>query len=387
MFADYVMPTYARTLALDHGKGTYVWDVDGKKYLDFGTGIAVSSLGHNHPAIVKALSKQSAKLIHVSNLYYIEPQGLLARELVKLIGQGKVFFCNSGAEANEALFKLARKFGHDAGRYEIITALNSFHGRTIAGIAATGQNKIKKGFDPIIPGFTHVPFNDLSAFEKAITPKTAAILIEGIQGEGGVLPATKDFLIGLRKLTREKNILLFMDSVQCGFFRTGKFQSYQRILEKENFDFLPDAISMAKGLGGGFPIGAVWIHEKWTPLLPAGSHGTTFGGAPLACATALAVLDVIKKKKLAANIRKQGERLFKGLQKIKSSKENIVDVRGLGGMIGVELKEKANDVVTRLAQHGLIVVPAGQHVLRFLPPMNVSASEVDAALEIVKNHL
>ncbi|MFZ5806223.1 MAG: aspartate aminotransferase family protein [Verrucomicrobiota bacterium] len=384
-FKDYVVPSYTRSLVLVRGKGSYVWDVDGKKYLDFGGGIAVNSLGHAHPAVVRALKNQASKLIHTTNLYYTEPQGKLARELVKLTGLGKVFFCNSGAEANEALFKLARKFGQESGKFEIVTAVNSFHGRTIAGIAATGQEKIKKGFAPIIPGFVHVPFNDLEAFEKAITPQTAAILIEGIQGEGGVIPATKEFLLGIRKLTRERGILLFIDAVQCGFFRTGNFQSYQTILGKDAKDFLPDGISMAKGLGGGFPIGAVWIEKKYADLFQPGTHGTTFGGTPLACAVSLAVIDTVKKQKLAQNIRQQGARLMRGLQKIKSP--NIVEVRGLGGMIGLQITGKSKDVVARLMEKGLLVVPAGDHVLRFLPPLNIRASEVDDALEILKNCL
>ena len=218
-------------LVLSHGAGSYVFDVAGKCYLDLGGGIAVNCLGNAHPAITEALVEQSKKLIHVSNLYFTEPQGRLAAELVKRIGAGKVFFANSGAEANEGLFKLARKFGHDEGRFEILTATNSFHGRTLAGIAATGQDKVKKGFEPMTPGFQHIPFNDLEAARNAISPATAAILIEGVQGEGGVLPATPEYLLGLRALCNEKKLLLLMDGVQCGHYRTGKFQSFQRILE------------------------------------------------------------------------------------------------------------------------------------------------------------
>ena len=230
-------------------------------------------LGHAHPAITEALVEQSRKLIHVSNFYYHEPQGRLAQALVSLIGPGKCFFCNSGAEANEGLFKLARKFGHDEGRFEILTALNSFHGRTLAGIAATGQDKVKKGFEPMVPGFRQVPYNDLDAMRAAISPATAAILIEGIQGEGGVTPATPDYLLGLRRLCDEKKLLLLMDGVQCGHFRTGRFQSFQRILEgvPGGETFLPDGISMAKSLGGGFPIGAFWVRAPYADLLGAGT--------------------------------------------------------------------------------------------------------------------
>src|SRR5258706_10911187 len=235
LFQQFVVPSYGRfELALSHGAGSHVYDVSGKRYLDLGGGIAVCALGHANPEITEALVKQSQKLVHVSNLYYHEPQGRLAQALVQLIGPGKVFFCNSGGEANEGLFKLARKFGHEEGRFEIITALNSFHGRTMAGIAATGQEKVKKGFEPMTPGFRHVPFNDLDAMRNALSPATAAILIEGVQGEGGITPATSEYLVGLRNLCNERKLLLHMDEVQCGHFRTGRFQSFQRILDESS---------------------------------------------------------------------------------------------------------------------------------------------------------
>src|SRR6266581_986710 len=232
LFQKNVIPCYARfELALSHGSGSYLYDMAGRRYLDLGGGIAVCCLGHAHPAITEALLEQSRKVIHVSNLYYTEPQGRLAEALVNLLGPGKLFFCNSGAEANEGLFKLARKFGHDEGRYEIITAFHSFHGRTLAGIAATGQEKVKAGFETMVPGFRQVPSNDLVAVRAAISPATAAVLIEGIQGEGGITTATPEYLLGLRQLCDEKRLLLLMDSVQCGHFRSGRFQSFQRILE------------------------------------------------------------------------------------------------------------------------------------------------------------
>src|SRR5579859_3455897 len=309
LFQQNVIPSYGRfDLVLSHGAGSYVYDVSGKRYLDLGGGIAVSALGHAPAAITDALIEQSRKLVHVSNLYYQEPQGRLAQALVNLIGPGKCFFCNSGAEADEGLFKLARKFGHDEGRFEIITTLNSFHGRTLAGIAATGQDKVKKGFEPAVPGFRHVPYNDLAAMRAAISPATAAILIEGIQGEGGVTSATPEYLLGLRQLCDEKKLLLLMDGVQCGHFRTGRFQSFQRILEgvPGGEKFLPDGISMAKSLGGGFPMGAFWVRQPYADLLSAGSHGTTFGGSPLACTVALKILSVIEQEKLADNAREVG---------------------------------------------------------------------------------
>ena len=253
-FASSVKPTYARfPICLSHGSGSYVYDIEDRKYLDLAGGIAVSSVGHAHPDLVRTVSEQAGKLMHCSNLYYIEQQGVLAERLCGYFGSdggGRVFMSNSGAEANEGLFKFARAFG-GAGRHEIITATGSFHGRTMGGISATGQDKIKKGFSPLLEGFKHVPFNDLDAMENALTPQTAAIMIEGIQGEGGIVPATPEYLLGLRRLCDEKNILLMVDAVQCGHFRTGRFQSYQRILENEESHelFRPDAVSMAKSLG------------------------------------------------------------------------------------------------------------------------------------------
>src|SRR5262252_3880658 len=310
LFQQHVVPSYGRfDIVLSHGVGSYLYDLKGKRYLDLGGGIAVNALGHAHPAITQALVEQSRKLMHASNFYYHEPQGRLAQRLVPLIGPGKCFFCNSGVEANEGLFKLERKFGHDEGRFEILTTLNSFHGRTLAGIAATGQEKIKKGFEPMVPGFRQVAYNDLAAMRSAVSPASVAIMVEGIQGEGGVTAATPEYLSGLRQLCDEKKLLLFMDSVQCGHFRSGRFQSFQRILEGSAEGFLPDGISMAKALGGGFPMGAFWVRSPYADLLGAGTHGTTFGGSPLACAVALKVLDVIETEDLGSNTREVGEAL------------------------------------------------------------------------------
>src|ERR1051325_4593494 len=347
LFNQHVVPSYARfDLAFSHGAGVQLYDVHGKRYLDMGGGIAVCALGHAHPAITEALVEQSKRLVHVSNLYYHEQQGRLAQQLTRLIGPGKGFFCNSGAEANEGLFKLARKFGHDEGRFEILTAANSFHGRTLAGIAATGQEKVKKGFEPAVTGFRHIPYNDLDAARDAISPATAAILIEGIQGEGGIKPATREYLLGLRRLCDEKKLLLLMDAVQCGHFRTGRFQSYQRVLENaergtQNAEgFLPDGIAMAKSLGGGFPMGAVWIRQPFADLLGPGSHGTTFGGTPLGCAVALKILEVVEKEKLANNVRAVGDFMRAELAELQAKHPQIITaVRGLGFMLGVEFAE------------------------------------------------
>ncbi len=390
LFTKNVVPSYGRfELVLSHGVGSYVFDVAGKRYLDLGGGIAVCCLGHAHPAITEALVEQSKKLIHVSNLYFTEPQGRLAAELVKRIGDGKVFFCNSGAEANEGLFKLARKFGHDEGRFEILTATNSFHGRTLAGIAATGQDKVKKGFEPMTPGFRHIPYNDLEAARNAISPATVAIMIEGVQGEGGVTPATPEYLLGLRALCDEKKLLLLIDGVQCGHYRTGKFQSFQRILEgvPGGDRFLPDGLSMAKSLGGGFPIGAFWVRAPYADLLSAGTHGTTYGGTPLACAVALEILEVIEQEKLAEHARKLGEWLKSEIERLAKIYPTVVkSARGMGFILGLELCEKipafatsdktpALQFVNRLHAAGVLTVPAGTHIIRLLPPLNLKPQE------------
>ncbi|HHY86338.1 MAG TPA: acetylornithine transaminase [Verrucomicrobia bacterium] len=399
LFHKNVVPSYARfDLTFSHGSGSYLYDVGGRRYLDMGGGIAVNVLGHAHPAITEALIEQSRKLIHVSNLYYHEPQGRLAEQIVNLIAPGKVFFCNSGAEANEGLFKLARKFGHDEGRFEIITTLNSFHGRTLAGISATGQDKVKKGFEPMVPGFRHVPYNDLDAVRNAISPATVAVLIEGIQGEGGLATATPEFLVGLRRLCDEQRMLLLMDGVQDGHFRTGRFQSFQRILENVPAGFLPDGISMAKSLGGGFPMGAIWIRAPYADLLGPGTHGTTFGGTPLGCTVALKILEVIQRENLADNARRMGDHLRKGLLDLVEKFPAVVcGVRGLGLMVGIELapdlrnlpgdasRPQSGRVVNLLHNAGLLAVPAGANVIRLLPALNLKQAEADEALKMIES--
>jgi acetylornithine aminotransferase/acetylornithine/N-succinyldiaminopimelate aminotransferase len=410
LFQKNVVPSYARfELALSHGSGSQVFDVTGRRYLDFGGGIAVTALGHAHPAVTEALIEQSRKLVHVSNLYYHEPQGRLAEALVNLIAPGKVFFCNSGAEANEGLFKLARKFGHEEGRFEIITTLNSFHGRTLAGIAATGQEKVKKGFEPMTPGFRHVPFNDLEATRNAISPATVAVLVECIQAEGGVNMASAEYLLGLRQLCDEKKLLLLMDGVQDGHFRTGRFQCFQRMLENTGVSpkngqppastaFLPDGIAMAKSLGGGFPIGAFWARAPYGDLLGAGTHGTTFGGTPLGCAVALRILEIIQSENLADHARKTGAMLMNGLEELARKHPNIIkNVRGLGLLIGFELApdiatlpgDKAKTQAVRFVQllhaAGLLTIPAGAQVIRLLPALNLRPGEAEEGLKIIES--
>ena len=421
LFQQYVVPSYGRfELALSHGQGSWLWDVNGKRYLDLGGGIAVNALGHAHPEIADTLAAQARKLVHISNLYYHEPQGRLAQKIVSHLAPGKVFFCNSGAEANEGLYKLARKFGHDEGRFEIITAVNSFHGRTLAGIAATGQEKVKKGFEPMVPGFRHVPFNDLAAVRAAISPATVAVLIEGVQGEGGVTPATPEFLLGLRALCDEKKLLLLMDGVQCGHFRTGQFQSFQRILEDGSSrreeahseipsserlltssptGFFPDGLSMAKSLGNGFPIGAFWIREPHADLLGAGTHGTTYGGNLLGCAVALKVFEIIERDGLADNARKLGEFFRNGIATLAQKFPNVIKgPRGLGLMIGIELGEKeqiaafagsdkaaATQFVGKLHEAGVLTIPAGTQIVRLLPSLNLTRAEAEQGLQIIES--
>jgi predicted acetylornithine/succinylornithine family transaminase len=400
LFQQNVVPSYGRfDLVLSHGAGSYVYDLAGKRYLDLGGGIAVTSLGHAHPAITEALIEQSRKLVHISNFYYHEPQGRLAQALVNLIGPGKCFFGNSGVEANEGLFKLARKFGHDEGRFEILTTVNSFHGRTLAGIAATGQEKVKKGFGPMMPGFRQVPYNDLAAMREAISPATIAIMIEGIQGEGGVTPATPEYLLGLRRLCDESKLLLFLDAVQCGHFRTGRFQSFQRVLEGVAGGelFLPDGISMAKSLGGGFPIGAFWVRAPYADLLGAGTHGTTYGGSPLACAVALKILAVIEREGLAENARRVGEYLKAGLQDLAQKYRGVIcQVRGLGLMLGIELtpnipnlpgdpgRMQAVRFTNLLHAAGLLAIPTGAQIIRFLPALNLRQNEAEEGLKLIE---
>jgi len=387
-FEKFVVPSYSRfDLVLERGEGSYVWDVDGKRYLDLAAGIAVCSLGHAHSEMTKALTEQSRKLIHVSNLYYNELQGQLAKRIVDLIAPGRVFFCNSGAEANEGLFKLARKFGHDDGRYEIITTVDSFHGRTLAGIAATGQEKVKKGFEPAVSGFKQVPFNDLEAMGRAITAKTAAILVEPVQGESGITIARPEYLIGLRRLCDEQNLLLLFDEVQAGHFRTGRFQSWQRILENEHIDLVPDAVSMAKSLGGGFPMGAFWVGEKFANVLSAGTHASTFGGTPLACAVALKIFDVIERENLTKNAREIGDLLWRELRTIEQRFPKVVKVvRGLGLMIGIQFQPqfKAVDLVNELHQRNVLTVPAGNSVIRLLPALNLSRGDAEEGLRAIE---
>ncbi len=396
LYRDYVMPTYGRfDLALSRGEGTRVWDEAGKAYLDFGAVIDVCSLGHAHPKMAKLLANQAATLIHTSNLYLTRPQGELAKLIVDLVRlSGKVFFCNSGAEANEGLYKLARKFGAPTGRYEIITFMNSFHGRTLGGISATGQEKVKMDFAPLVEGFVHMPFNDLAATEAAINSRTVAILLEPVQGEGGINPATPEFLKGLRELCDKHDLLLMFDEVQCGFGRTGDWCAWRSIVPS---GVEPDAVSWAKGIASGVPLGAFWAGSRPTASVPlcdllgSGTHGTTYGGNPLVAAAGLAVLSIIQEEGLLENARNLGDHLIRELEAMNLPAIRLV--RGMGLMIGIELNDLAGEglpsiIATKaLMAVGLLVIPSGERTIRLLPPLNITKSEANEALAILKKVL
>ncbi|HEY5621186.1 MAG TPA: aspartate aminotransferase family protein [Pontiella sp.] len=377
----YLMPTYAPGIALVEGSGTTVWDAEGNEYLDFVSGIAVTNIGHCHPKMVRAVQDQVESLVHVSNLYYNAKQPQLARALAGHSGlpAAKCFFCNSGAEANEGLIKLARLWGSDKGRYEIITMRQSFHGRTLATLTATGQEKVQKGFGPLPEGFVYANFNDLESVADAVTSKTAAILVESLQGEGGVIPSEPGFMAGLRKLCDEKGILLLCDEVQCGMGRTGKWFGFQ------HYDVQPDAFSLAKGLGNGFPIGAIVAGEKLSDIFQPGHHATTFGGTPLACSAALAVIDVIEEEELLANAMMMGAYLVEGLCDIAlKHKQWIAGVRGLGLLLGLVLDVPAAPLQKKLQEKGMLALATAGNVLRLLPPLNVSQEEIEQALERIR---
>jgi len=381
----YVARTYARfPVALVRGKGTRVWDANGKEYLDFVAGIAVVSLGHSHPAVVRAIERQARKLIHVSNLYHIAPQSELARELCRHSFANRVFFCNSGAEANEAAIKLARRYGGErlGGKYEVLSAHNSFHGRTLATLTATGQEKVRAGYDPLPPGFRQVPFNDLRSMEEAIDERTtAAILVEPIQGEGGVVIPDKDYLQGLRELCDRKNILLIFDEVQVGMGRTGKLFAY------EHYGVEPDIMTLAKALGGGLPLGAMLAREEVARSFGPGAHASTFGGNPLACSVGLAVLKTLLQGGVLKNCVKMGKFLFHGLQELQRRFPIIREVRGKGLIIGMELEREGSKIVDDCLREGLLINCTAHKVLRFIPPLTIGKKDIEMGLAILEKVL
>lgn len=394
-FDQFVMTSYGRfPLALERGAGSRVWDTEGREYLDFVAGIATCTLGHAHPAMVEAVTQQIQTLHHVSNLYYIPAQGELAQWLVEHSCADRVFFCNSGAEANEGAIKLARKYAHTVLGIQdpvILTANASFHGRTLATITATGQPKYQQNFSPLVPGFHYVPYNDFGALEAAIAQidqaerRVAAILLEPLQGEGGVRPGDRDYFQRVRQLCDEKGILLILDEVQVGMGRTGHYWGYEAL------GIEPDIFTSAKGLGGGIPIGAT-LCKAFCDVFKPGDHASTFGGNPFVCAVALAICRTLEQDNLLAHVQARGEQLRAGLRAIDAQHpDKIAEVRGWGLINGLELKGEIEltslDVVKGAIAQGLLLVPAGPKVVRFVPPLIVTAAEIDQALEILERTL
>ncbi len=384
--AKYIINTYNRspeeTLCLTRGEGASVWDEEDKKYLDFLGGLAVNALGHCHPDVVEAVNKQVAMLIHTSNLYYTSPQVYLAKALVESSMPGsRVFFGNSGAEANEAAIKLARKY--NPGRYKIITAENSFHGRTMATLTATGQPKYREAFKPLLDGFGYARFNDLDSFAALVDEQTAAIMIEPVQGEGGVYVARDAFMREVRELCDRENILLIFDEVQCGLGRTGKLWAFQ------NWSVKPDLLTTAKGLGGGLPIGAMIAAEPFSAVLQPGDHASTFGGNPVACSAALAVLNLVGDEQFLKEVQDRGRLLEKRFGTIASNYHSLVkESRGMGLIMALELNQaEAKEIQKKCTAEGLLVNAIGENIIRVLPPLNISGAELEEGLNIFEGVL
>lgn len=372
----YIMRTYGRLpIVLVKGDGMYVEDINGKKYLDFLAGIAVNNVGHCNPDVVETIKKQSETLMHTSNIYYIVPQVKLAKKLVELSGLDRAFFSNSGAEANEGAIKLARKYGknNNIGEGEIITMENSFHGRTLTTITATAKPKYQEGYEPLPRGFKYVPFNDLESLKENISNKTTAIMLEPVQGEGGIYIADKDYLKGVRDLCDDKNIVLIFDEVQCGMGRTGKMFAY------EHYNIKPDILTLAKALGAGFPIGATLAKEEVASAFTPGSHGTTFGGNPLACASAYVSVSIIEG--LLEHTQKIGDYFITKLNHLKDKYPFIKEVRGMGLMIGLELSFNGGDIVKKMLEKGYLINCTSDKVLRFLPPLIVEKKHIDELVD------
>ncbi len=377
-YKKYVMPTYTRTdVVFVKGSGVKIWDVDGEEYLDFFPGWAVSGLGHCHDKVVAAIKKQAARIIHVSNNYYNELQAELAQRIVEHSFEGKLFFANSGAEANECAIKLARKYGNPSNRYEIITMYNSFHGRTIATLTATGQDKVKHGFEPLLEGFKTVPFNNIKAVKDAITDKTIAVMIEPIQGEGGINVANKSYIEQLRKLCDENDLLLIFDEIQTGMGRTGEMFCYK------HYSVEPDIITLAKSLGGGVPIGAAIAAERIADTLTPSSHASTFGGSPIVCAAAIATFEAIEKEKLLNNAKKMGEYLKSKLEELKKDFSFVRAIKGIGLMLGVELSVDGTKIFEECFNKKLLVNCTQGNILRIMPPLVVNKGDIDKAVDII----
>lgn len=375
-----LMNTYGeRTTTLIKGDGPYLWDAEDKRYLDALSGIAVCGLGHNHPAVTTAITKQARTLLHTSNLYRIESQVELGKTLVKISGLDKVFFSNSGAEANEAAIKIARKYGQDKGitEPEIITTENSFHGRTMATLSATGNPKVKTGFHPMVSGFSHVPYDSIEAIKAASTKNTVAVMVEPIQGEGGVKVPSSTYLKELRALCDENNWLLILDEIQTGNGRTGKYFAYQHT------DILPDVLTTAKGLGNGVPIGACIAKGAAAGVLQPGNHGSTFGGNPLACSAALAVVNTIISEELAQRAKQLGEYIIESFKESLQGEAKVVHIKGLGLMIGIELSKDCPELVEEAKKAGLLINVAAGNTIRLLPPLIMTDEQADEMIQII----
>jgi acetylornithine/N-succinyldiaminopimelate aminotransferase len=363
------------------GLGSKLWDTEGKEYLDFTSGIAVTNLGHSHPTWVQKVQQQTAQLAHCSNLFSIPEQVRLAERMIHKIGPGKMLFCNSGAEANEALIKLSRLHGNQSEnpKRKILVAKNGFHGRTMGALSATESPKYRNGFEPLLNDFVFCRLNDAKDFESKIDTETSAVLIESIQGEGGLHVSTDEFLLDLQALCRKNGLLFLMDEVQAGIARTGEFLGYQKS------GIQPDAIAMAKGLGGGFPIGAIWVNKENASLFTAGTHGTTFGGSPLACSAAHAVLDIIEEENLINRAQEMGKLLIDGLDKLTAEfPDCIEEVRGRGLMVGLQLRFEPAELIAQLRSNGLLTVGAAGQTLRLLPPLTVTEKEIEQSLIILQ---
>ena len=386
MSDDYLMNTIARQpVVFVRGQGMKLWDAQGREYLDFLAGIAVIGLGHSHPVLVDAIREQAGRLMHVSNLYHV-PQGpALAKKLVDLSDMGKAFFCNSGAEANEAAIKLARKWSKEnrgSDRFEIITTEGSFHGRTLATVTATGQPKYHKGFEPLMPGFKYAPYNDLPALEAAIGANTCAIMLEPIQGESGVHPAAQEYMRAIRRICDTHGLLLILDEIQTGLGRTGKWFGF------EHYDLRPDIMTLAKTLGGGFPIGACLATDDAASAFRPGNHSSTFGGNPLACAAGLAAVQTIEDEGLVENAAEVGAYFRDSLKRLKGKRNDIKEIRGVGLMVAMDMdRSDAPDIAARCLREGLIVNAIGSGIIRFLPPLIVTREDVDTAIGIVSKVL
>ena len=383
LYKSKVMPTYAPSVVIASGKGVTVRDVDGRMYYDFTSGIGVNSVGYAHKKVVKAIQDQAAALTHCSNLYANVPATMLASKLVEISGLGgKAFFCNSGAEANEAALKLARKWGAaNGGRYEVVTFRQGFHGRTLATVAATAQAWCQEGYDPLPVGFAYADYNDLESVKAAINDKTVAIMLEAVQGEGGVTPATDEFMKGVRALCDEKNLLMIVDEVQTGMGRTGTWFAWQ------GYDVKPDLFTCAKAIAGGLPMGALVSNAKLADTFGASAHASTFGGNPVAAAAALAVIEVIEEEKLLENATKVGELLREALQGFVDKYDKLLEVRGKGMMLGLVVDGEAKDIVEALKAQGLLTLTAGKSVVRFLPPLTLGEDDLEDAIDMISDAL